>query len=113
MFRKDYRELEVMLLIINEIEEYASEFDSLDDLLNDKKTTDAILLQFVNLGEYVSRLSPEFKEVFDEIRWVDIKTMRNRIAHNYFGFNYDVLKNVLETHLLKLKDDIQLILKKR
>lgn len=45
---------------------------------------DALLFQFVVIGEAVKHLGPETREAAPEIPWVDIAGLRDLIAHEYF-----------------------------
>ena len=49
----------------------------------------------VQIGEYVGRLSDEFKEKYDYIPWRDIKGMRNITTHRYDNMDFVILWNVL------------------
>jgi uncharacterized protein with HEPN domain len=43
------------------------------------------MMNFVALGETVSKLSDKFKKKYNYIDWQKIYAFRNIIAHDYFG----------------------------
>lgn len=54
---------------------------------------DALLFQFVVIGEAVKHLRPETRDAAPEIPWADIAGLRDLIAHEYFRIH---IKRVLE-----------------
>lgn len=74
-----------MMESITKIEEYLLEIRSVSDFEKDNKTSDACLMNIVNIGEMVTRLSEDFVAKHEDIDWFRIKGLRNIIAHDYFG----------------------------
>jgi uncharacterized protein with HEPN domain len=50
-----------------------------------QKHFDAVLMNFIVIGEMAGKLSEDFKNIHNEIEWWKIKGLRNIVAHNYFG----------------------------
>jgi uncharacterized protein with HEPN domain len=80
---------------IEKIENYTYEFDSADDFYHDEKSFDATMMQFVIIGEMISKLDEEFKEKYSNIPWQKIKDFRNLVAHNYFGIDADEIWEII------------------
>jgi uncharacterized protein with HEPN domain len=57
----------------------------------DPKTVDAVSYAIVVIGEAASALKDAGPELAPELPWADIRGMRNRIAHEYFGVDVKVL----------------------
>ena len=70
-----------------------------DEFINDSKTIDAVVRNFEIIGEATNRLPDEIKEVNPEIDWHKIKGLRNRIVHNYFGIDYNIIWTIKEQFL--------------
>ncbi len=51
---------------------------------------DAVMMNFIVIGEIVGRLSGEFKEKYNQINWKKVLGFRNIVAHNYFGIDAEV-----------------------
>ncbi len=47
------------------------------------------------IGEAASRVSPQFRITYPEIPWREITGMRNRIVHDYFNVDEDVVWQVV------------------
>ena len=75
--------------------------------------TEACLYNFQIIGEAVSKLPAEIKEANPKIPWSRIKGMRNRLIHEYFGTDlqlvWEVIKDelpYLETELRNMQDSL-------
>jgi len=107
---KDYILIKQMLQIVERILEYTQNFDNSDDFVADYKTFDATLMNFVALGETVSKLSEEFRDKHEDIEWRKIYAFRNIIAHDYFGVDEEEVFGIIRKHLPKLKKDLQALI---
>lgn len=65
------------------------------------------MMNFIALGETVTKLSQEFKNKNNHIEWLKIHAFRNIIAHDYFGIDEDEVWQIIKNHLPKLKTDIE------
>lgn len=72
---------------------------------------DAIIRQIEIIGEATSRISVVFKSEYPELPWVEMKDMRNKLIHNYFGVNIKHVWNVVDQDIQPLKLQIEKILK--
>jgi len=67
------------------------EYESLESLLEDWKTT-AALERFVEiLGEAVKRLPADLRAEHPEVPWREIAGTRDRLSHGYDDLDYQVL----------------------
>jgi uncharacterized protein with HEPN domain len=104
------------LLLLNDILESAikikiyTENLSLEDFLNDDKTVDAVVRNIEIIGEATNRINPKIKEQYPKIEWKRIKGLRNRIVHDYFGIDYEIVWSIIENDLDKLIEEIEQII---
>jgi len=61
------------------------------------------------LGELVSRLSEEIKAEYDEIPWNAIKSIRNRIVHDYEGVQYRIIWDTIKDDIPELIKEFEII----
>ena len=71
---------------------------------------DALLFQFVVIGEAVKHLSPETRESAPEIPWADIAGLRDLIAHEYFRIDIHRVLEIVERDLPPLEEAINRML---
>lgn len=64
---------------------------------------DALLFQFVVIGEAVKNLSPETRESAPEIPWTDIAGLRDLIAHEYFRIDIHRVLEIVKRDLPPLE----------
>jgi uncharacterized protein with HEPN domain len=95
-----------MLEAARKILEYTNGL-SFDDFMADSKTVDAVARNFEIVGEAATRLPSEFKVKNDSIPWRKISGLRNRIIHDYFGIDYEVVWNIRTSFLPELIDKLE------
>jgi uncharacterized protein with HEPN domain len=111
MSNKTNFELLSLLEAIDKIKLYSQEFSNGEDFYYDSKSFDASMMQFVVIGEVISRLDENFKSLHNNIPWQKIKDFRNIIAHDYFGIDADEIWDIIQNKLLPLKEDIEALVK--
>ncbi|GAB4250134.1 MAG: DUF86 domain-containing protein [Acidobacteriota bacterium] len=89
---------------IERIERYVAGMNR-DGFLADEKTIDAVVRNLEIIGEASNRLPHSFQAQHPEIEWRRIVGLRNRIVHDYFGLDLEIIWEILqhELHVLKAK----------
>ena len=70
-----------------------------DDFLEDHKTQDAVIRNLEVIGEAVKLLSDELKKKHPHITWKEIAGTRDKLIHDYFGVNIDVVWTIAKDDL--------------
>ncbi len=99
--------LESLIESIEKIEIYTSNFCDADDFFYDMKSFDATMMQFIVIGENITKLDDNFKNAHPNIPWQKIKNLRNIVAHNYFGIDAQEVWEIIKDKLLPFKKDIE------
>ena len=98
---------------ISKIKQYTEPFSDADGLYDDTKSFDAVMMNFVVIGEMADKLSQEFRDSTEtHIDWLKIRGLRNIIAHNYFGIDAEEIWQIIHDSLIELSSDIEQILRK-
>jgi uncharacterized protein with HEPN domain len=71
---------------------------------------DALLFQFVVIGEAVRHLTPETLAATPDIPWADVAGLRDLIAHKYFRIDIDRVLAIVERDLAPLEQTIDRLL---
>ncbi|WP_276502388.1 HepT-like ribonuclease domain-containing protein [Terrimonas pollutisoli] len=82
---------------------------SFDEFSNHFMTIEACLYNIQVIGEAVSRLPETVKQSEPNIPWALIKGMRNRLIHEYFGTDLQLVWNVITNELPSLKTGLNKI----
>ena len=84
---------------------------SKEEFLKNWIIQDAILKNFIVIGEAVANIDEEIKQHYSTINWRGAKSMRNFIVHEYFSVDLNfVWETILET-IPKFKKNISNIIK--
>jgi len=67
--------------------------------LEDDKTSDAVVRNLASIGEAAARLPVEVRSQYPEIEWSKIPGLRNRVVHEYFGVDLDIVWFVIQNDL--------------
>ncbi|MBI5427919.1 MAG: DUF86 domain-containing protein [Nitrospinae bacterium] len=79
--------------------------------LGDTKTQDAVVRNLEIIGEAVKNMSSSLKSKYPDIPWKRMAGMRDKMIHDYFGVNLDIVWDVVERDIPVLKRGIEAILK--
>lgn len=107
---RDRANIEEVLYAIRHIEEYTQGIFSLSDLLVDTKTYDAVMMNFILIGEACKRLPKELKTANPQIDWKGINSYRNYIAHEYFGMDEQIVWGSIKVEVPNLKMEMLALL---
>ena len=102
--------LDDILNSISRIESYIADM-SREEFEEDMKTQDAVIRNLEVIGEAVGKLPADILEMNTELEWHKIKALRNILVHEYFGINIEIVWDVVQNKLRKLKSGCAEILK--
>lgn len=97
-------------------------FDSLNDIesfvkgmsfkgfKNDKKTVNAVVRSIEIIGEASKKIPKRIKDIRPDIPWKKMAGMRDKLTHEYFGIDLEIIWKVATEEIYRLKPGIQQIL---
>lgn len=103
--------LEDIQVSMSRIAEYIDGLTFLD-FKRDYKTVDAVIRNFEIIGEASRNLPKEIKEKYTEIPWDEMYLLRNKVSHEYFGVDYEIIWDVASNYLPVNKSQIDKILER-
>ena len=80
------------------------------DFINDQTLKRAWVRSLEIIGEAVKQLPPNFRTDYPEIEWRKIAGMRDKLIHNYFGVDYDIVWDAVINEIPHLEQKIMQIL---
>lgn len=98
--------LEDILAVIHKIERYTTGMDW-ERFRQDEKTTDAVVRNLEVVGEAARRLPEEFITRYPKVPWRQAAGLRNRVVHDYFGLDLEMIWEVIRHDLPKLRQQLE------
>jgi len=98
--------LEDMLQSMNRIEEYLGNLE-FNKFKQNNLIVDAIIRNFEIIGEASKKTPVEVREKHPEIPWKKMYGLRNLIAHEYFGIDYQMIWEIVKNNLPQNRTDLQ------
>lgn len=83
-----------------------------DKFINDETLQRAFVRSIEIIGEATKKLPDELKQNYPNIEWKAIAGMRDKLIHDYFGIDYDIVWDVVINKIPQLHKVIQQIIDK-
>ncbi len=90
--------LEDMHLAMERIAEYIEGYNFIK-FKQDYKTVDAVIRNFEIIGEAAKNLPQDFKTIHSDLPWSEMYLLRNKVSHEYFGVDYDIIWDIAANYL--------------
>jgi len=101
--------LEDIVLSMERVQEYITELD-FHNFKRDYKTVDAVIRNFEIIGEASKNLPKGIKDKYPYVPWEEMYRLRNRISHEYFGIDYEIIWEIATVQLPVNYEEISEIL---
>lgn len=112
MNEKDKQSIKTIIDYCNRIQEHVAYFESLnEDFFETPILQDACSLIIIQIGEYVNRLSDDFKMGHESIPWNEIIGMRNVHTHHYEDVINELVWETIQTDIPYLKQYLEKVLR--
>jgi uncharacterized protein with HEPN domain len=111
MRKRDYRDyIQDILDSINDMESFI-EGMNFEEFARDKKTINAVVRSLEVIGEATKKIPKTLRDKYPDIPWKKMSGMRNKLIHEYFGIDMEILWKVAKDEISPLKPSIKNILK--
>lgn len=91
---------------ISDIREFTKGM-TVEDFVKDRKTIKAVVRSLEVIGEAVNKIPHHIRAKYPEISWQEIVGMRNKIIHEYFGIDLDIVWQSIEEDLVPLEKTVK------
>ena len=86
--------------------------NTFSELTNNRRLSHAVCRGLEIIGEAAKNVDPEIKAKYPEVEWKKMSGIRDVIIHDYFGIDYEIIWQTLETKIAPLKEWIEIIIAK-
>jgi len=97
-----------IILSMERVKEYIVGLD-FQHFKRDYKTVDAVIRNFEIIGEATKNLPNDIKGKYPSIPWEEMYRLRNRISHEYFGVDYEIIWDIATRHLPINYEDVKIV----
>ena len=91
---------------ISDIKEFTAGMTQ-ENFSKDKKTIKAVVRSLEVIGEAAGKIPQQIRNRYPEVSWQEIIGMRNRLIHEYFGIDLDIIWQTIEEDLEPLDVIVQ------
>lgn len=109
MKNKEYLSIKKMIDYIEKALKYTKNCD-FEQFSSNEEKVDATVFAISQIGELVKNIGKKTIEKYSNIEWIIIKNLRNKIVHDYEGINLNLIWDIIENDITKLKEDLENIL---
>jgi len=109
MNRQERLFIQDILKAIEDIDSFIRNED-FKEFCKDEKTKSAVVWKINIIGEAAKNVSKSVREKYKEVPWKYMARMRDKIAHFYFGIDYEIVWDVVKNRLPEIKILIKKIL---
>ena len=110
--RRDNDYLSDILEAMQRIMAYTKDL-SYEQFISNVMAQDATIRNLQVIGEAAKKLSQSVRSIYPDIRWREMAGMRDKIVHEYFGVNLEVVWEVARKDIPQLSALIGDILRER
>lgn len=80
-----------------------------ENFVCDKKTIKAVVRSLEVIGEAAGKIPQRIRDNYPEIPWQELSGMRNRLIHEYFGVDFDIVWETIKEDLESLNEAVKRI----
>jgi uncharacterized protein with HEPN domain len=112
MKKREYRDYLLDIYdSITDIEMFVAKMEY-NDFVKDKKTINAVIRSIEVVGEAAKKVPLALRDKHKSIPWKKMSGMRDKLIHEYFGVDLEILWKVITQDVPLLKHHIRGLLKK-
>ena len=103
----------ILIKIINyikELKDFVNGYNQ-EEFNKDRKTINACVFDLSQIGELAGKISEELSSKYPNVEWQGLKSLRNRIVHDYEGINLTMIWGFLSEEIDELMEQLSMILK--
>jgi len=111
MKRRDYRDyLQDILDSINDVASFIGGM-GFEEFKRDRKTVNAVVRSIEVIGEASKRIPRGLKAKYKGVPWREMAGMRDKLIHEYFGVDVEILWKTAKDDIPPLKNVVQDMMK--
>ena len=78
-----------------------------EEFVSDERTLEAVVLNLILLGEAAQQIPQDVRDRHLEVEWRRIAGLRDVVVHHYFGWDEEILWDVIRNHVPRLLSQLE------
>ena len=70
-----------------------------EQVINDEVLCRAVVRSIEIIGEASKKIDDNFKSIHNHIEWKKMSGTRDKLIHDYFGIDYDIVWDIIESKI--------------
>jgi uncharacterized protein with HEPN domain len=99
--------LQDILQACDDILNFTQGMRSASELQADRRTFLAVIHSLQTIGEAARQMPKSFREEYPDFPWREAASLRNVIAHEYFGLDVEIIWDVVHTRIPVLAEQVK------
>lgn len=109
MKNKEYISIKKMIEYIDKAQRYTKDC-TFEEFTRNEEKVDATVFAISQIGELVKNIENDTMKEHNNIEWITIKNLRNKIVHDYEGINLNFIWDIIKEDIIKLRMDLEEII---
>ena len=84
--------------------------NTFEDFTSNPRLVKAVCRSLEIIGEATGRIHPDLKTKYKNVAWREMSDIRNKVIHDYFGIDFDIVWDTVKTDIPELKKWIEIII---
>jgi uncharacterized protein with HEPN domain len=80
-----------------------------DEVIHDEVLCRAVVRSIEIIGEASKKIDEEFNSMHQHIEWRKMAGARDKLIHDYFGIDYDIVWDIIENKIPELDGFLKLL----
>lgn len=110
MKKRDYGDfVQDIIDSINDVENFIGRMD-FEEFIKDKKTVYSVVRAIEIIGEATKNIPGQIKKKYPEVPWKKMAGMRDKLVHEYFGIDLEILWGTAKEDVPQLRVPVSKVL---
>ena len=105
LYMDNIKAIKKIIKCIDKIIDFTNDIEY-EKFISNNMIQDACFMNLMQIGENATKIDDDYIRNNNEIKWKEIKGLRNRIVHDYDGVNINIVWDTIKKDLPNLREQL-------